>query len=61
MNPNYEIIEQIFRLDIDAGLVTSDQRNAQRELAELAKKTKSSEEIISKTRADMSFHEAEMR
>lgn len=61
MNPNYEIIEQLYRLDIDSGIVTQDQRTAQKELSELAKKSKISEEIISKTRTDMIFNEAEMR
>ena len=32
MNPQYEIIEQIYRLDIDSGLVTQHQRVAQKEL-----------------------------
>ncbi len=61
LNPNYEIIEQLYRLDIDSGVVTQDQRNAQKELAELTKKSRMSEEIITKTRTDMSFHEAELR
>lgn len=61
MNPSYEIIEQLYRLDIDSGIVTQDQRAAQKELAELAKKSRISEEIIAKTRTDMSFHEAELR
>lgn len=61
LNPSYEIIEQLYRLDIDSGLVTQDQRAAQKELSELAKKSRISEEIIAKTRTDMSFHEAELR
>ncbi|KAB8032205.1 hypothetical protein GCL57_06040 [Fluviispira multicolorata] len=61
LNPNYEIIEQLYRLDIDSGLVTQDQRVAQKELSELAKKSRISEEIIAKTRTDMVFHEAELR
>jgi signal recognition particle subunit SRP54 len=61
LNPSYEIIEQLYRLDIDSGLVTQDQRAAQKELSELAKKSRISEEIIAKTRTDMSFNEAELR
>ena len=56
LNPSYEIIEQLYRLDIDSGLVTQDQRAAQKELSELAKKSRISEEIITKTRTDMSFN-----
>jgi predicted nucleic acid-binding Zn-ribbon protein len=60
-NPQYEIIEQVHRLDIDAGLVTQDQRTAQKELAELAKKSKLSEDLLNKSRNEMSFNEAELR
>ncbi len=61
MNPNYEILEQILRLDIEAGATTLDHRNAQKELQELAKKAKSSEELIARTKTDMSFLEGELR
>lgn len=61
MNPNYEILEQILRLDIDAGAATGDWRSAQKELAELAKKTKASEDLIAKTKTDMAFLEGELR
>ncbi len=61
MNPQYEIIEQIYRLDIDAGLVTQHQRSAQKELSELSKKSRLSEELLSKSRNEMSFNEAELR
>ena len=61
MNPQYEIIEQIYRLDIDSGLVTQHQRVAQKELAELSKKSKQSEEILNKSRNEMGFNEAELR
>ena len=49
------------RLDTDAGSTTHELRQAQRELEELAKKTKASEEIIAKSRADMAFLESEVR
>ena len=61
MNPNYEVLEQVLRLDVDSGAATLDQRNAQRELSELAKKTKASEELMGKTRTDMAFLEGELR
>ena len=61
MNPNYEILDQILRLDVDAGAATLDWRSAQKELAELAKKTKANEELIGKTRTDMAFMEGDMR
>lgn len=61
MNPNYEILEQIYRLDIDAGAATLDHRNAQKELNELAKRSKASEELIQKTKTDMAFLEGELR
>lgn len=61
MNPQYEIIEQIYRVDIDAGLVTQHQRAAQKELAELAKKSRLSEDLLNKSRNEMSFNEAELR
>ncbi|MCA2958929.1 MAG: hypothetical protein IOD12_01665 [Silvanigrellales bacterium] len=61
MNPNYEILEQILRLDVDAGAATLDWRSAQKELTELAKKTKANEELIAKTRTDMAFMEGDLR
>jgi predicted nucleic acid-binding Zn-ribbon protein len=61
LNPNYEILEQIYRLDIDAGTATMDYRNAQKELNELAKRTKASEDLIHKTKTDMAFLEGELR
>jgi len=61
LNPNYEILEQIYRLDIDAGTATMDWRNAQKELSELAKRTKASEDLINKTKTDMAFLEGELR
>lgn len=61
MNQNYEILEQIYRLDIDAGAATMDYRNAQKELQELAKRTKASEDTIHKTKTDMAFLEGELR
>jgi predicted nucleic acid-binding Zn-ribbon protein len=61
LNPNYEILEQIYRLDIDAGTATMDWRNAQKELSELARRTKASEDLISKTKTDMAFLEGELR
>lgn len=61
MNPNYEILEQIYRIDVDAGAATTDQRLAQKEMSELAKKTKVAEEVIEKTRMDMAFLEGELR
>lgn len=61
MNPNYEIIEQIFKLDIAASLVTQDSRAAQKELIELEKRSKLSEELLNKSRAEMNFHESEIR
>jgi uncharacterized protein len=61
LNPNYETLEQILRLDVDAGAATTDWRNAQKELAELARKSKASEELIAKTRTDMAFMEGDLR
>ncbi len=61
MNPNYEILEQILRLDCEAGSATMEWRNAQKELTALAEKTKSSEELIQKTKTDLSFLEGELR
>lgn len=61
LNPQYEIIEQIYRLDIDAGQVSQHQKSAQRKLAELSKKSKLSEELLHKSRNEMGFHETEMR
>jgi predicted nucleic acid-binding Zn-ribbon protein len=61
LNPNYEVLEQIYRLDIDAGAATMDWRNAQKELNELAKRTKASEDLINKTKTDMAFLEGELR
>jgi predicted nucleic acid-binding Zn-ribbon protein len=61
LNPNYEILEQILRLDVEAGAATLDWRSAQKELAELAKKTKANEELIAKTRTDMAFMEGDLR
>jgi|GEM_PF-647169 len=61
LNPNYEILEQVLRLDVDAGAATLDWRSAQKELSELAKKTKTSEELIGKTRTDMAFMEGDLR
>lgn len=61
MNPIYETIEQIYKLDIAASLVTQDSRAAQKELAQLEKKSKISEEILNKSRTEMNFHETEIR
>lgn len=61
MNPNYDIIEQIYKLDIAAGLVSQDSRAAQKELVELEKRSKASEELLNKSRTEMNFHEAELR
>ena len=61
MNPNYETLEQILRLDLEAGSASMDWRKAQKELEELAKKSKSSEELILKTRTDMAFTEGDLR
>lgn len=61
LNPNYQVLEQLLRLDSEAGAATVNWRAAQREMAELAKKTKASEEQIAKTRTDMTFLENEQR
>lgn len=61
LNPNYEILEQILRLDVEAAAATLDWRNAQKELSELAKKTRENEELIAKTKTDMAFLEGELR
>lgn len=61
MNPHYETLEQILRLDVIAGAATKDWRMAQKELSELAKRTESNEELLAKTKADMTYHEAELR
>lgn len=60
-NPNYEILEQILRLDVEAAAATLDWRNAQKELSELAKKTRENEELIAKTKTEMAFVEGELR
>ncbi len=60
MNSNYEILEQLLRLDIEAGLATANQRKAQRQLAELAKKTKDIEERTQRIRNDMRLKEGDM-
>lgn len=61
MNSNLEILEQILRVDIEAGEATSAQRKAQAELHSLADKVRSSEELLAKTHTDMAFLESEMR
>lgn len=61
LNPNYEILEQILRLDGEAGAATMSWRSAQGELARLAQKTKTSEDLIAKTRTELAFLESEMR
>ena len=61
MNPNYEILEQLLRLDADAGAATVDWRNAQKQLFELAKKTKICEDTIAKTKVEMAYLEGELR
>jgi uncharacterized protein len=61
LNPNFEILEQILRLDLEAGAASQEWRKAQKELEELAKKSKSSEELILKTRTDMAFTEGDLR
>jgi predicted nucleic acid-binding Zn-ribbon protein len=61
LNPNYEVLEQLLRLDSEAGNATVHWRSAQRELVELAKKTAANEELIGKTRTDMSYLEGEQR
>ena len=61
MNPNYEVLEQILRLDTEAGAATVNWRSAQKELAELAKRTKSNEDLIGKTKTDLAFLEGELR
>ena len=61
MNPNYEILEQLLRLDADAGAATVDWRNAQKQLFELAKKTKLCEDTIAKTKVEMAYLEGELR
>jgi predicted nucleic acid-binding Zn-ribbon protein len=60
LNSNYEILEQLLRLDIEAGLATANQRKAQRQLAELAKKTKDIEERTQRIRNDMRLKEGDM-
>ncbi len=60
MNPNYEILEQILRLDVEASLATAEQRKAQKQLAELAKKTKDIEERTTRIRNDMRLKEGDM-
>jgi predicted nucleic acid-binding Zn-ribbon protein len=61
LNPNYEILEKILRLDGEAGAATMNWRSAQGELARLAQKTKASEDLIAKTRTDLLFLESELR
>ncbi len=56
-----DIIELIYNLDRDAGVISQDQRVALRELTELEKKSKASESVLNKARTEMTFHEAEMR
>lgn len=61
LNPNYETLEQIMRLDLDSAAATFEWRTAQKQISELSKKTRENEELITKTRADMSYVEGEMR
>lgn len=61
LGSNYEIIESILNLDINAALVSKDFRKAKQELEELNKKTQNSQNIISRSRSDMNFNEAEAR
>ena len=61
LNSNYEVLEQLLRLDTEAGAATVDWRAAQRELGELAKRTKSSEDLIAKTKTDLAYLEVEQR
>ncbi len=60
MNQNYEILEQLLRLDVEAGLATASQRKAQRQLTELAKKTKDIEERSTRVRSDMRLKEGDL-
>jgi uncharacterized protein len=61
LNSNYDVLEQILRLDVEAGAATLDWRNAQKQIEELAKKTKAMEEVIGKTRTDLAYAEGEAR
>lgn len=61
LNPSYETLEQILRLDLDSASATLEWRTAQKQISELSKKSKDNEELIGKTRADMSYVEGEMR
>lgn len=61
LNPNYQILENVLRLDCDAAVVTAEFRAAQKELAELQKKSKVSEDLIVKAKSEMSFAEGELR
>jgi uncharacterized protein len=61
VNQNYDILEQILRLDVEAGSATQDWRNAQKQIDELAKKTKKMEEVITKTKTDLAYAEGEAR
>lgn len=60
MNQNYEILEQLLRLDAEAGLATASQRKAQRQLTELAKKSKDIEERSTRIRSDMRLKEGDL-
>lgn len=60
LNPNYEVLEQILRLDIEAGQATAAQRKAQKQLDELAKRTKDIEERMNRLRTDMRLKEGDM-
>lgn len=61
MNQNLEILEQILRIDVEAGEATGAQRKAQADLKGLAEKVRSSEELLGKTHTDLAFLESEMR
>ena len=56
-----EIVERIMNLDNDASVVTADIRQAEKQLADLSKKTTASQDLILVSRKEMSFYEAEAR
>ena len=61
LNPQYEVLNQILLLDIEAGVASTDQRAAQKQLKELSKKTRAVEEVLTKTNSEIAYLEGEAR
>jgi len=55
------VLEQLLRIDIEAGAATADYRQAKRSMVELEKKYAQMEERLSKCKADMGATETDLR